>query len=131
MINLSPGILNINNFSETVYTMGEHQGTLQIECYDICMKTKLVLTHFGGTFGTLRFDERSFICTLLDFTPYWDCKPNNAIHADSPGVYTSDKILYLSTEDIINLKCDVNDGSVVYGIREPILFSFSLDKPAG
>ena len=29
----------------------------------------------------------------------------------------------------IHLKCDVIDGSVVNGIREPILISFILDKP--
>ena len=68
------------------------------------MKTKLILTRFGSTFGTLRFDERSFFSTLLGFTPYWDHKPTNAIHADSSGVYTSDKNLYLSTLDKILLK---------------------------
>ena len=53
----------------------------------------------------------------------WDYKPTNAIHADSPGFYTSDKILYLSTKGKIHFKCDVVDGSVVNGLREPILFS--------
>ena len=54
------------------------------------MKTKLILTRFGSAFGTLRFDEKSFLNTLLGFAPYWDYKPTNAIHCDSPGVYTSD-----------------------------------------
>ena len=27
----------------------------------------------------------------MGFTPYWDHKPTNAFHADSPGVYTSVK----------------------------------------
>ena len=40
----------------------------------------------------MRFNERSFFTTLLGFTPYWYCKPTNAIHADSPGKNTSDKI---------------------------------------
>ena len=39
----------------------------------------------------LIFDEKSFFNALLGFTPYWDDKPTNAIHADSPGVYTSEK----------------------------------------
>ena len=67
--------------------------------------------------------------TLLGFTPYWDYKPTNAILADSPGLYTSDKILILSTLDKIHLKCDIINGSVVNGRREPKLFA--LDKPAG
>ena len=69
--------------------------------------------------------------TLLGFTPYWDYKPTNAFLADSPGLYTSDKILILSTLDKIHLKCDIIDGSVVNGRRGPKLFSFVLDKPAG
>ena len=79
----------------------------------------------------LSFDEKSFFNTSLGFTPYWDYKPANAIHADSPGVYTSDKFLYLSTKNKTRLKCDAIDGSVRNGIRGPILFSFSLDKPPG
>ena len=67
----------------------------------------------------------------MGFTPYWDYKPTNAIHAGSPGVYTSDKILSLSTIVKVHLKCDVMDGSLVNGIQHSILFSFILDKPAG
>ena len=67
----------------------------------------------------------------MGFTPYWDYKSTNAIHANSPGVYTSDKVLSLSTIKEILLKYDVFDGSLVNGIRQPILFSFILNKPAG
>ena len=72
--------------------MGDHEGTLQIEYDDISMKTKLILTRFGSIIGTLRFNEKSFFHLLLHFTPYWDYKPTNAIHANSPSVYTSDNI---------------------------------------
>ena len=41
----------------------------------------------------------------MGFSPYWGFKPTNAIHADSPGGYTSDEILNLSTIDKIHLKC--------------------------
>ena len=37
----------------------------------------------------------------------------------------------LSTKDKIHLKCDCVDGSVVNGLRQPILFSFMLDKHPG
>ena len=67
----------------------------------------------------------------MEFTPFWDYKPTNAIHADSPGVYTSYKILNLSTRNKIHIKCDVIDGSVVNGLRHPILFTFVLDKKPG
>ena len=67
----------------------------------------------------------------MGFTPYWDSKFTNALHADSPGVYTSDKILSLNTIDKIHLKCDVIDGSVVNGVKQPIHFTFVLIKPSG
>ena len=40
------------------------------------------------------------------------------------------KKLNLSTKDNIHSKCGVIDGSVVNGLRQPILFSFILDKPS-
>ena len=67
----------------------------------------------------------------MGYTPYWDYKHTNAIHANSPGVYTKDKILNLNTLDKIHLKCDVVDGSVVNAVREPTLFSLVLDKKPG
>ena len=88
------------------------------------MKTQLILTRFGGTFRTLRFDEKTFLKTFSVFTLYWDYKPTNAVHADSQGVYTSDKIFNLNTIDKLHLKCDVINGSVVNALRQPTLFSF-------
>ena len=41
------GIYSIKDFSEAVYTMGDHEGTRQVEYDDIRMKTKLILTRFG------------------------------------------------------------------------------------
>ena len=81
--------------------------------------------------GTLRFDERSFFHTLIRFVTYWDLKPTNSVHVAIPCVYTSDKILNLNTIDKIHSKCDCIDGSIQDGVRQPILFSFVLDKPSG
>ena len=119
---IPPGIYSMKDNSEVDYTMGDHEGTLQIEYNDISMKTKIILTRFGLTFGTSRFNDKSFFNTLLGFTPCWDYKPTNAVHADNPGVYTSEKNLIFSTIDKSHLKCDIIDGSVVNGIREPILY---------
>ena len=129
---LEPGNYTIEDFQKAVYPHGDHEGTLQIEYDDLDKKVKLILIQFGETPGTLRFGEKSFFHTLLGFTPYWDYKPTNAIHADAPGVYTTDKIiLKLNTINEIHLKYDCIDGSVQDGVRQPILFSFVLDKPNG
>ena len=129
---LDPGNYTIEDIQKVVHPLGDHEGTLQIEYDDLNKKVKLILTSFGETFGTLRFDEKSFFHTMFGFAPYWDYKPTNAIHADAPGIYTSDKnILNLNTIDKIHLKCDIIDGSIQDGVRQPILFSFVLDKPSG
>ena len=130
---VDPGNYTIEDHKKAVYPpLGDHPGTLQIEYDNLNKKVKLILTCIGGTFGTLRFGEKSFVHTLLRFTPYWDHKPTNAIHADAPGVYTSDKIiLNINTINEIHLKCDCIDGSVQDGVRQHILFSFVLDKPSG
>ena len=109
---LSPGIYTIKIFSEIVHPLGDHEGTIKTEYDDNTMKKKLILTRFGSTFGTLRFDEGSFFRILKGFTPCWDYRPTIAIHADSPRVYTSDKNLNLSTLDKNHLNCDVFDGSI-------------------
>ena len=129
---LEPGNYTIEDLQKSVHPLCDHEKTLQIEYDDINKKVKLTLTRFGLTFGILRFDEKSFFHTILGFDPYWDYKPTNAIHADSPGVYTSDKIiLNLNTINKIHLKCDCIDGSIKDGVRQPILFSFVLDKLSG
>ena len=100
------------------------------------MKTKIILkfkNNEKGLFalGTLRFNDTSFFHTLLGFTPYWDYKPTNSNRDAIRGVYTSNKILNLSSTNKIHLKCDCIDGSIQDGVRQPILFSLVLDKPSG
>ena len=62
----SPGIYSIKDISEAAYTMGDHEGTLQIEHDHIKKKTKPIFTRFGETFGTLKFNEKSFF-KILDW----------------------------------------------------------------
>ena len=71
----------------------------------------------------IRLDEKSLFNTILRFTPHWDYKH----YID----YISQKMVNISTIDKTHSECDVIDGSVVNGIREPILFSFTLDKKPG
>ena len=62
---------------------------------------------------------------------YWEYKPTNFIHADSPGVYTSESFTNLSKITKIHLKCVCIDGSVLNCVREPILYSFFSNKQPG
>ena len=134
---LTPGIYTIQDISDAIHTFSGHSESIQIEYDDISMKTKNILKFKNGEkmkfgLGTLRFDERSFFHTLLGYGTYWDYKPTNSDHDAIPGVYTSDKLLLnLNTINKIDLKCDCIDGSIQDGVRQSILFSFVLDKPAG
>ena len=98
------------------------------------MKTKTILKYLvvGAqqkyALGTFRFDEKSFFHTLLGSEPYWDYKPTNSNRFGIPTAYIIGKLLNLSITNKIHLKCDVIDGSVVNGLRQPIIYSFVLDK---
>ena len=71
----------------------------------------------------IRFDENPFFNTILGFTPGWDYKHCNK--------YSSQKFVNISSTNKIHLKCDCIDGSIQNGLRQPIPFSFVLDKPSG
>ena len=84
------------------------------------MKTKLVV---GFGIIAVIIDEKSFLTTILGFTPGWDYRDYNR--------YVSQKIVNLSNTNKIHLKCDIIDAGVVNGLRQPILYSFVLDKLPG
>ena len=67
---LTPRIYTIHDISDAVQNFSGHGEILKIEYDDFSMKTNIILTNFGETFGTLRFDEKSFFNTLLGFSPY-------------------------------------------------------------
>ena len=122
---LQPGINTFKEISEALFNILQpgYPGSgdvIVIEYDDITMRTKLVLRYGIMVIG---FDEKSFFNTVLGFNPGWDYKHYNK--------YISQKILNLGNTNKIHLKCDVIDGSVVNGIRKPILYSFVLDKNPG
>ena len=83
------------------------------------MKTKLVVR--SGILA-IRVDE-NFFNTILGFNYGWDYTNYNE--------YISQKIINLNTTNKLHLKSDVIDGSVLNGVRQPILYNFVLDKPSG
>ena len=53
---IDPANYTIEDLQEAVYPLADHERTLQIENDDLNKKTKLILTRFGSTFGTLKID---------------------------------------------------------------------------
>ena len=133
---LTPGIYTMQDISDAFETFSGHEVTIELVYDDITKRATNVLKFKDEkekfALGTLRFDKQSFFHTLLGFSPYWDYKPNNSSHVFIPGVYPSYKIILgLNTIDKIRLKCDAIGGCIQDGVRQPILFSFVLDKPNG
>ena len=122
---LQPGIYTFKDISEALFNIlqTEYPGPSNVivsEYVDKTMKTKLDVR---SGIVAIRFDEKSFFCNVLDLTSGWDYEHYNK--------YISQKILNLGSTNKIHLKCDVIDGSVVNGLRQPILFSFVLVKKPG
>ena len=122
---LTPGIYSYRDMAEALYFILQSEypssgSEILIRLDDITRKNKLVVR--SGIIA-IRFDEKSFFSTILGFTPGWDYKHYNQ--------YLSQKIVNLNSTNKIHLKSDAIDGSVVNGIRQPILYSFVLDKPSG
>ena len=122
---LEPGIYTFEDISKALFNIlqSEYPGpsdVIDIEYDDITMKTRLVVK--SGIMA-IRFDEKSFFNTVLGFTAGWGYKHYKK--------YISQKIIYLGSTNKIYWKCDIIDGSVVNGLRQPILYSFVLDKLPG
>ena len=82
---------------------------------------------------TLIFTKKSFFYTILGLTQSHQGPLNDieGFYQILPGSYKSDKPINITGIDKVHLKCNVVDGSIVNGIREPILYSFALDQPPG
>ena len=48
-----------------------------------------------------------------------------------PGTYKKDRPINITSIDKVHIKCGCIDGSILNGIRQPILYSFALDQPPG
>ena len=122
---LQPGINTFKDISEALFNNLQTEyprpsNVIDIEFDNTTRKTKLVVEN--GIMA-MRFDGKSFFNTILAFTSGWDNKHYNK--------YISQNIVNLSSTNKIHLKCDVIDGSIQDGIRQPIPFSLVLDKPGG
>ena len=78
----------------------------------------------------LKFTRRSFFSTFLGFTQYHS-GPLNDIEGFVqviPGTHIDNKLLKITGIDKVRSKYDCVNGSIVNGLREPIVYSFALNK---
>ena len=124
---LNPGIYEVIDLNNTLKHDLPNNVKLNITIDDIRLKSNLKINQ------TLIFTERSFCYTILGSTqsrsyPLDDIDSHYQLIA---GSYKSDKPINITAIDKIHLKCDCIQGSILNGIREPILYSFALSAPPG
>ena len=122
---ITPGIYTFKDLSKALFNIlqleyPESSSEIVIEFDDITRKTKLVIK--SGIIA-IRFDEKSFFSSILCLSPGSDYKQYIE--------YMSQKIVNLSTTNKKHPRCDVIDGIVVNGLRQPILYTLLLDKKPG
>ena len=124
---LNPGIYEVADLNNTLKYILPANVKVSITIDDIRLKSNLKISQ------TLIFTEKSFFYTILGFTqsrsyPLDDIDGHYQIIA---GSYKSNRPINITGIDKIHLKCDCIQGSIVNGVREPILFSFALSSPPG
>ena len=124
---LDPGIYEVDDLNNTLKDILPDNVEVSVTIDDIRLKSIL------KTNQTLIFTKKSFFYTILGFTrsrsyPLDDIGWFYQIIA---GSYKSDRPNNITGIDKVQLKYACIQGSIVNGVREPILFSFALSSPPG
>ena len=122
---LNPGIYEVVDLNNSLKHILPHDVKVSVKIDDIRLKSNL------KTNQTLIFTEKSFFYTILGFTRSrsYPLDDIDGFYQLIAGSYKSDKPINITGIDKIHLKCDCIEGSIVNGIREPILYSFALSSP--
>ena len=124
---MNPGLYEVADLNNTLKHFLPNNVNVNITIDDIRLNSNLKNNQ------TLLFTEKSFFYTILGFTqsisyPLDDIEGFYQIIA---GSYKSDRPINITGIDKIHLKCDCIQGSIINGVREPILYSFALSSPPG
>ena len=124
---VDPNIYEMSDLNNTLkYILPDNvKVTLSID--DIRLKSNLKINQ------TLIFTNKSFFYTILGFTQShsYPLDDIEGFYQILPGSYEGNRPINITSIDKVHLKCDCIQGSIVNGIREPILYSFALSSPPG
>ena len=124
---IEPNIYNVVDLNKTLKNILPNNVKINVTIDERKYKTDLKINQM------LIFTNKSFFYTILGFTQSHQGPLNDieGFYRLLPGSYKSDKPINITGIDKVHLKCDCIDGSIMNGIREPILYSFSLDQQHG
>ena len=124
---LNPGIYEVIDLKNTPKYILPNNVKVNITIDDIRLKSNL------KTNQILLFTNKSFFYTILGHTQSHQGPLNDieGLYQILAGSYKSDRPINITGIDKVHLKCDCIQGSIVNGVREPILYSFALSSPPG
>ena len=124
---LNPGIYEVVDLNNTLKDILPDNVKVTITIDDIRLKSNLKNNQ------TLIFTKKSFFYTILGFTQSHQGPLNDieGFYQILPESYQGNKPINITGIDKVHLKADCIQGSIVNGVREPILFSFALSSPPG
>ena len=124
---LNPGIYEITDINKLLEHILPDGVKVTITKDDIRLKSKLKNNQ------TLIFTKKSSLINFLGFAQSHSYPLNDidGFHQLIAGSYKSYQPVPINGIDKMQLRCDCVNGSIVNGIREPIFYSFALDKPLG
>ena len=124
---LNPGIYEVIDLINTLKYILPDNVKVTITIDDIRLKSNLKINQ------TLIFTNKSFFYTILGFTQShsYPLDDIEGFYQILPGSYEGDRPINIIGIDKVHLKCDCIQGSIVNGVREPILYSFAISSPPG
>ena len=124
---MNPGIYEVVDLNNTLKYILPNNVKVNITIDDIRLKSNLKINQ------SLLYTEKSFFYTILGFTQSrsYPLDDIDGFYQIIAGSYKGDRPINITGIDKIHLKCDCIQGSIVNGIREPILYSFALSSPPG
>ena len=124
---LKPNIYQISDINNTPKNILPDNVKISVNIDEKKYKTNLKINQ------TLIFTKKSFFYTILGFTQShsYPLDDIDGFYQLIPGSYKSDRPINITSIDKVHLKADCIQGSILNGIRQPILFSFALDQPPG
>ena len=119
---IEPNIYNVDDLNKTLKNILPNNVKIDITIDERKYKTDLKINQ------TLIFTNKSFFYTILGSTQShsYPLEDIEGFYQLTAGSYKSERPINITGVDKVHLKCDCIDGSIVNGVREPILYSFAL-----
>ena len=122
---LKPNIYQISDINKSTKNILPDNVKISVTIDEEIFKSNLKINQ------TLIFTDKRFFYTILRFTRshFYPLDDIDGFYQLIAGSYKSERPNNITSVDKGHLNCDCINGSIVNGVRKPILYSFALHKP--